>query len=71
MRKIIPIVPVEPAGESLYEAQKKIYPRSVSGRFAHWRWGFVALTQLVFYGLPWLQWGQRQAVLFDLEARRF
>jgi cytochrome c oxidase accessory protein FixG len=23
------------------------------------------------YGLPWLEWGQRQAVLFDLEARRF
>ena len=56
---------------SLYEAHKKIYPRSVSGRFANWRWAVVALTQLVFYGLPWLQWGQRQAVLFDLEARRF
>jgi cytochrome c oxidase accessory protein FixG len=56
---------------SLYEAHKKIYPRSVSGRFANWRWAVVALTQLVFYGLPWLQWGQRQAVLFDLDARRF
>src|SRR5688500_7221917 len=32
---------------------------------------FVALTQLVFYGVPWLEWGQRQAVLFDLGARRF
>ncbi len=31
----------------------------------------VWLTQLVFYGLPWLQWGERQMVLFDLEARRF
>ena len=29
------------------------------------------LTQVVFYGLPWLQWGARQAVQFDLEARRF
>ena len=56
---------------SLYEAQKKIYPRSVSGLFARWRWGLVFLTQLVFYGLPWLEWGQRQAVLFDLGARRF
>jgi polyferredoxin len=25
----------------------------------------------VFYGLPWLEWGQRQAVLFDLASRRF
>ncbi len=50
---------------------EKIYPRSVSGRFTTWRWVMVALTQLVFYGLPWLQWGERQAVLFDLAARRF
>jgi cytochrome c oxidase accessory protein FixG len=25
----------------------------------------------VFYGLPWLEWNARQAVLFDLGARRF
>ena len=56
---------------SLYEAHQKIYPRSVSGVFTNWRWGMVFLTQLVFYGLPWLEWGQRQAVLFDLGARRF
>jgi cytochrome c oxidase accessory protein FixG len=56
---------------SLYQAQKKIYPRSVTGLFSKWRWAMVFITQLVFYGLPWLEWGQRQAVLFDLEARRF
>jgi len=56
---------------SLYAAHKKIYPRSVSGFFSRWRWAMVFLTQLVFYGLPWLEWGQRQAVLFDLGARRF
>ncbi len=71
--KVIPIVPVPADGDegSLYEAQKKLYPRSVTGMFARWRWVFVVLTQLVFYGLPWLEWGQRQAVLFDLGARRF
>jgi len=56
---------------SLYQAGQKIYPRSVQGIFARWRWVFVVLTQLLFYGLPWLEWGTRQAVLFDLEARRF
>jgi cytochrome c oxidase accessory protein FixG len=74
VRKVIPIVAVPPDGDeggSLYEAQKKIYPRATGGLFARWRWVFVALTQLVFYGLPWLEWGQRQAVLFDLGARRF
>jgi cytochrome c oxidase accessory protein FixG len=55
----------------LYAAHQKIYPRSVQGIFAKWRWGFVFLTQIIFYGLPWLEWGQRQAVLFDLGARRF
>jgi cytochrome c oxidase accessory protein FixG len=78
-RKIVPIVPVNDAGAgdddvqmvSLYAATQKIYPRSVQGIFAKWRWVLVALTQLVFYGLPWLEWGQRQAVLFDLGARRF
>ena len=56
---------------SLYASHEKIYPRSVSGLFSNWRWGMVFLTQLVFYGIPWLEWGQRQAVLFDLGARRF
>ena len=56
---------------SLYESHKKIYPRSVSGFFSSWRWVTVFITQLVFYGVPWLEWGQRQAVLFDLESRRF
>ena len=56
---------------SLYAASKKIYPRSVEGIFAYWRWIFVVLTQLVFYGLPWFEWGTRQAVLFDLSSRRF
>ena len=72
-RKIIPIAAVPADGDmvSLYAAQPKIYPRSVQGLFARWRWAMVFLTQLVFYGLPWLQYGERQAVLFDLGARRF
>ncbi len=56
---------------SLYQKQDKIYARAVSGWFAGWRWALVWATQLVFYGLPWLEWNGRQAVLFDLGARRF
>lgn len=56
---------------SLYQRQKKIYARAVTGWFATWRWILVGLTQLVFYGLPWLTWNDRQAVLFDLVSRRF
>ena len=76
-QKIIPIKPVAAESNSdqetvsLYAAHKKVYPRSISGFFARWRWVMVFLTQLVFYGLPWIEWGQRQMVLFDLGARRF
>jgi len=68
-RPVIPIV-AEPA-VGLYRAEKKIHPREIRGRFTTWRWVFVALTQLAFYGLPWLQLHGRQAVLFDLATRRF
>jgi len=57
--------------QDLYEVRKKIYPRGVSGAFARWRWAMVFVTQLVFYGAPWLAWNGRQAVLFDLAARKF
>ncbi len=66
--KVIPIQSVE---ESLYEVRRKIHPRSVSGIFARWRIVFVFLTQILFYGLPWLSWNDRQAVLFDLVQRKF
>jgi cytochrome c oxidase accessory protein FixG len=69
--KVIPIEPAPVEEVSLYEVRKKIYPRAVTGWFATLRWSAVWLTQLVFYGLPWLAWNDRQAVLFDLGARKF
>ena len=71
--KVIPIIaaPDFDQEQALYEVRKKIYPRAVSGWFAKWRWALVFLTQLVFYVSPWLSWNGRQAVLFDLAARKF
>ncbi len=57
--------------QSLYEVRKAIHPRAVHGWFATWRWLLVWATQLVFYGLPWLPWNERQAVLFDIVHRKF
>ncbi len=75
---ITKIIPIEPVAESddevyvsLYESRKQIYARAVKGWYQSWRWLLVWVTQLFFYGVPWLQWNGRQAVLFDLEARRF
>ncbi|HJW24404.1 MAG TPA: cytochrome c oxidase accessory protein CcoG [Rhodocyclaceae bacterium] len=56
---------------SLYEKHKVIYAREVRGWWANWRWAMVLLTQVIFYGLPWLQWNGRQAVLFHLVERKF
>jgi len=55
----------------MYAAREEIYPREIKGRYASLRWVFVWLTQLAFYGLPWLNWNGRQALLFDLGARKF
>ena len=63
----------EPAVQlvSLYQKQPAIQARSVQGWYANWRRALVLLTQLAFYGMPWLLWNGRQAMLFDLAARRF
>ena len=57
--------------ESLYEVHQKVHPRAVSGIFATWRWALVWITQLIYYGVCWLPWNGRQAVLFDLVERKF
>lgn len=74
-RKTIPIIASTHVTDDnrlfLIEAKNTIYVRAVTGWFAAWRWALVWLTQAVFYGLPWLAWHGRPAVLFDLETQRF
>ncbi|HEX2493050.1 MAG TPA: cytochrome c oxidase accessory protein CcoG [Steroidobacter sp.] len=55
----------------LYAAHEKVYPREVSGRFNKLRTIAVIALLGLFYGLPWVRWDGRQAVLFDLPARKF
>ncbi|MDM0045066.1 cytochrome c oxidase accessory protein CcoG [Variovorax dokdonensis] len=69
--RIIPIALQEASEVRLYARSKKVYPRAISGLFNRWRWAMVFATQLFFYGMPWLEWGGRQALLFDLASRRF
>jgi cytochrome c oxidase accessory protein FixG len=49
----------------------KLYPRAIKGYFQTWRTIFVWGTQVVFFLLPWILWNDRQAVLFDIDARHF
>jgi len=69
---VVPLAAAPPTEEvSLLEIRKKIYVRAVHGWFAQWRWGLVFATQIIFYGLPWLTWNGRQAVLFEIAERKF
>lgn len=61
----------QPAVVSFYEKHRKIYTRDVKGWWTTWRWIFVWLTQIAFYGAPWLVWNDRQAILFHLVERKF
>jgi len=57
--------------DALYVSEKKIHPREVDGRFQRLR-NLAAFVLLgLFYLAPWLRWDGRQAVLFDLPARKF
>ena len=62
-----------PAAEPVefYRKREKIYPRAVTGIFARLRALGVVVLLGLFYGLPWLRWGDRQAVLLDLPERKF
>ncbi len=57
--------------QSLYAKRQKIFPRQVHGLFARLRLLGVFVLMGIYYGLPWVQLGDRQAVLFDLPARKF
>lgn len=70
-KKVIPIAEDTSKPRSLYESQPKIYPRDISGYFKNLRWLTIWITQIVFYGTPWLMWNDRQAVLLDISTHRF
>jgi len=59
------------APATLYAAHEKVYPRETSGRFARLRTLSVWVLLGIYYVFPWLTWGGRQLVLFDLPARKF
>ncbi len=60
-----------PQAAALYESAKKIYPREISGRFDRLSKLATVVLLGIYYVLPWVNWEERQAVLFDLPARKF
>jgi len=65
------VAPAEVSELDLYQKREKIYTRKIEGFFQHLRLFTGWPLLLAYLLLPWLQWGERQAVLFDLPARKF
>ena len=59
------------SGGAAYVSERKVYPRDVSGPLNRLRVAAVFWLLGMFYLFPWLSWDGRQAVLFDLPARKF
>lgn len=71
MNRHDPTLKATAAKQALYEKRSKIYPRRARGPFASARIAATFVLLGIYYLLPWVQWGGRQAVLFDLPARKF
>jgi cytochrome c oxidase accessory protein FixG len=70
MSRPIPSALVDDGG-AFYVSERKIYPRETGGRFQRLRVIAVVVLLGMYYVFPWLRWDGRQAVLFDLPARKF
>jgi cytochrome c oxidase accessory protein FixG len=71
---LIPVTELAPAevGElDLYQKREKIYTRKIEGFYQRIRlftgWPLLG----AYFLIPWMPWGDRPAVLFDLPARKF
>ena len=74
-RRRTPLMSSEPntgaQGAPMYASAEKIYPREMSGRYANLSKLATIVLLGLFYLVPWLTWDDRQAVLFDMPARKF
>lgn len=61
--------------EVLFQERIEIFPRSVKGRYRTIKNSILVLAYSVYFLLPWLRWsrevGPEQAILFDIDGRRF
>ncbi len=57
--------------KDLYQGREKIFTRFVGGFFQRLRFFSGWPLLMGYFLLPWVSWGGRQAVLFDLPARQF
>ena len=76
MTEQIPVKNITPngkgnAGVDLYAKRPAIYTKAFTGLFRTIRMGGGALLFILYFGTVWLNWGDRQAVWWDLPGRKF
>ncbi len=57
--------------QSLYKKREKIYTKVISGNSQKYRSLVAAIIYGGFFLIPWINYGDRPAVFFDLETRQF
>lgn len=57
--------------QSLYQKRETIYTKVIGGRLQHVRISVAGLIYGCFFLLPWINYGDRPVVFFDLDARQF
>jgi cytochrome c oxidase accessory protein FixG len=65
------VVPAEVGEIDLYQRREKIYTRKIEGFYQRLRLFTGWPLLLGYFLLPWMSWDGRQAILFDLPARKF
>ncbi|HUH57461.1 MAG TPA: 4Fe-4S binding protein, partial [Pseudomonadales bacterium] len=73
MTEQIPVKNVTPKdnGPDLYAKREAIYTRAFTGIFRNIRIVSGIFLFILFLGTAWLQWGDRQAVWWNLPERKF
>ena len=65
------VAPAEVGEVDLYQRREKIYTRKIEGLYQRLRLFTGWPLLLGYFLLPWMSWDGRQAILFDLPARKF
>lgn len=63
--------PGETVQQEMYASRRHIYVREIKGFFQRLRRGSNWGLMLLFFGMPWVQWGDRPAIWFNLPEREF
>ncbi|MDT0502480.1 MULTISPECIES: cytochrome c oxidase accessory protein CcoG [unclassified Halomonas] len=63
--------PTEAVTQEMYASRRHIYVREIKGVFQRLRRASNWLLMLAFFLLPWVPWGDRPAIWFNLPGREF